>query len=94
VKIEIKSPKQENGLWGMPLQCNRLDRIPISDFETQLKHSAICIGVAEKYPKETFEIFWTTEAGFFIKLSESGFRKITYENYTVDGNILYWNEID
>lgn len=75
----------------MPLQCIRMDGIPINtDEENWLKHSAICIGIAETYKDETFELFWINEKGFFVKLSKSGFKKITYSNYKLDNNVLTW----
>jgi len=38
--------------------------------ENWLKHSAICIGIAEAYTDETFEIFWSDENGFFVYFDE------------------------
>lgn len=89
--FEIKSKKQDNGLWGMPLQCFKMDNIPMSTSqENWLKHSAICVGVAEAYPDEDFEIFWTDVDGFFIKLSKSGMKRIKYDDYILKNNVLMW----
>jgi hypothetical protein len=85
----ISSKKQDNGLWGMPLQCHKMDMYMISE-ENWLKRSAICIGIAETYKDETFEIFWSDENGFFVKLSESGMKKIRYEDYKLENNVLTW----
>ena len=88
---EISSKKQDNGLWGMPLQCVKMDGIPMNTSEENwLKHSAICIGIAEAYRDETFELFWTDENGFFVKLSKSGMKKIRYDDYKLDDNVLTW----
>ena len=58
--------------------------------ENWLKHSAICIGIAEAYRDETFEIFWSDENGFFVKLSKSGMKKIRYTDYKLEDNVLTW----
>jgi hypothetical protein len=92
--LEIQSEKQPNGLWGMPLQCHKIDTVPFRDEGLHLKFSAICIGIAERYPDETFEIFWSNSNGFFIKLSESGIKRIVYENYTLIGNKLVWKDLE
>lgn len=88
---EIVSPKQKNGLWGMPLQCVKMDKMVmnLSD-KNWLKHSALCIGIAEAYKEETFEIFWSDENGFFVKLSKSEMKKIKYEDYDLNDNVLTW----
>lgn len=88
---EISSKKQKNGLWGMPLQCVKIDKIPMyTSEENRLKHSAICTGIAEAYRDETFEIFCSDENGFFVKLSKSGMKKIRYEDYKLEDNVLSW----
>lgn len=90
--FEITSKKQDNGLWGIPMQCRKIDKWPSNLSEdVLLKHSAICIGISEKYKDETFEIFWSDENGFFVKLSKSGMRKIKYNDYKLEGNVLMWN---
>ena len=39
---EISSKKQENGLWGMPLQCYKMDKMPMNtSAENWLKNKAI-----------------------------------------------------
>lgn len=90
VHWEITTKKQENGLFGMPLQCVKIDKIFYTSEENLIKHSAICIGIAEAYPTENFEIFWSDESGFYIKLSESGMKRIRYENYKIEGNSIIW----
>ena len=89
--FEIKSTKQDNGLWGMPLSCVKIDKI-VMDMtkENHLKYSAICVGIAEKYPDETFEIFWSDKDKFFIKLSKSGMKRIILDDYILVDNILTW----
>lgn len=44
---KISTVKQDNGLWGMPLQCRKMDKMIITlSEENWLKHSALCIGLA------------------------------------------------
>ena len=90
-RCEISSKKQDNGLWGMPLQCVKMDGIPMNTSkENWLKHSAICIGIAEAYRDETFELFWTDEKGFSVRLSKSGMKTIRYDDYKLEDNVLTW----
>ena len=90
-RFEIQSKKQDNGLWGTPAQCIKIDEVfmGISE-ENWLKHSAICMAIAESYKDETFELFWTDEKGFCVKLSKSGMKTIRYDDYKLEGNILTW----
>ncbi len=87
----IAAPKQPNGLWGSPYALKAMDAIPMkTSGENWVKHTAIVLAIAQEYPDETFEIFWTDENGFFVKLSESGINKIRYDDYELNGNILTW----
>lgn len=90
-KLVIKSSKQENGLWGMPLNCIYIDRMIYTTDENWLKHSAFCIGIAETYPNERFKIYFTTEKGFCVKLSSSGWKGLRYDDYELKDNVLMWN---
>ena len=91
LRFEIQSKKQDNGLWGMPLQCVKMDGISMNTSEeNRLKHSAICMAIAEKYKDETFEVLMTDEKGFFVKLSKSGLWDVEYDDYKLEGNILTW----
>jgi len=91
LRYEIQSKKQDNGLWGTPAQCIKIDEVfmGISE-ENRLKHSAICMAIAENYRDETFELFWTDEKGFSVRLSKSGMKIIRYDDYKLEGNILIW----
>jgi len=91
LRFEIQSKKQDNGLWGMPLQCVKMDGISMNTSEENwLKHSAICMAIAEKYKDETFEVLMTDEKGFFVKLSKSGLWDVEYDDYKLEGNVLTW----
>ena len=90
-KVEIKTPKQDNGIWGMPLQCIEIDRIPMNMTESNwLKRSAICMDIAEHYPDETFKIFFLDENKFMVQLSKTGLIRIHLDNYELVGNTLTW----
>lgn len=90
-RCEISAEKQDNGLWGMPLQCYKMDKMPMNTSEENwLMHSAICIGISETYRDEKFEIFWSDENGFFVKLTKSGMKRIKYCDYKLEGNVLTW----
>lgn len=90
-KWEILNERQDNGLWGMPLQCYKADSYVMGlSEENWLKHSALCMGIAEAYKDETFEIFFSNIDGFYVKLSESGMKRINYTDYELNGNILTW----
>lgn len=65
--IEIKSVKQENGLFGMPLQVIKLDKAIFRTPEHELLSSAILVGCAEQYPNHKIEVFWSDEGSFFVK---------------------------
>lgn len=88
--IIITSPKQPNGLWGMPLNCWKIDSMPRLSEHEEVKRSALIMGIAETYPKEKFEIFFSSETGFFVKLSESGIKKVTFDDYELTDNTLTW----
>lgn len=75
----------------MPMQCVKMDKMAMNTSENNwLKHSALCIGIGEVYRDETFEIFWSDENGFFVKLSKSGIKKLQYDNYKLESNVLTW----
>lgn len=87
----IKSDKQENGIWGTPQNMWKIDRIIRTlTPENWLKKSALIIGISEAYPNETFEVFNSTDTGFFVQLSNSGKKNIRFNDYELNGNILTW----
>lgn len=82
--IEIKSEKQNNGLWGMPLSCYKIDRFVLLDDRKWLLRSAIIIAFAEKH-KCSFNIYGSTDKGFII----NSVFWISYHKYEVVDNLLY-----
>lgn len=96
-EITILAQKQSNGLYGMPLTCTKLDIPPFkldvdTNPELEVLWSAIIIAIAEQYPGEYFEIFMSSDKGFFIKLDKSGLRNIIYSQYKLEGNKLIYND--
>ena len=90
IEFEIKTPKQENGLWGTPLQLTHMHNMRRLSDEDNLKFSALCIGIAEKFQTETFQIYFLSDKGFLVKLSESGYFNIPFKHYKIEGNKIVW----
>ncbi len=94
-ELIIKSEKQANGIWGMPLQCIYLDKCIFLDFETELIRSAIVLGLAQFYTNETFEINFSSKEGFLVSFTNKKIRSIyiEYKKYRVEKNRLIWNDV-
>ena len=88
---KIKSKKQDNGLFGMPLQCTAIDRLPGK--ENEVIHSALCIAIAETHPNETFEICLSNEFGFIIQFNDGGMKRLKYSDYELTDDVLTWKAI-
>lgn len=88
-QIKIAAAVQENGVYGMPLNCVSMDNIPPETTdENWKKHSAICAAIGQKYPSQLFEILFTNKHGFVVKLRRDGIRIIDYSNFRLIGNVL------
>lgn len=88
--IEIKSQKQENGVWGMPQNVVYIEAIfPCED---TLLNSAIIMAISQTYSGETFGIYFITKKGFKVQLSHSGWKSINYSDYSLDRNILSYKK--
>lgn len=87
-EVTIKAKKQKNGLWGHPHNLGYIDRIT---WENQLLQSAIIMAVSEQYPDEHFGIYFSSEKGFNIQLSKSGWKRIDYSDYSLNDNILTYD---
>lgn len=91
-KIKINSEKQDNGIWGTPLDCYSIDRVLLLDDYKLLKFSAILIAFAETYHLR-FSIKLSTENGFMLYAnSDAGTKSfsVKYENYEVIDDVLYY----
>lgn len=101
--IEIKQKKQENGLWGTPFNCYKIDKLPPSDNRKCYLRSALIAAINQKYNKK-FEAFNSTDDGFAIEIYDSAiplcegapssdlfsnWYMFPYENYEVVDDILY-----
>jgi len=56
--IKIKSKKQDNGIWGSPINLVKIDGVPpfLKCGEKDLLFSAIIIAVVEQFPDESFSV--------------------------------------
>ena len=87
-KWVIKSPKQENGLWGMPMDCVKIDKEFFLHSENELKRSAFLIAFSESHLFcRSFEVIWSDSNGFSI-IANGKFYKLNYADYELKENIL------
>lgn len=96
-KIEIKSQKQDNGIWGMPLNCVKMNNFKLYNDYLVLLSSALIIAIDEKFNRK-FEIWYEDDYLSVIIQSESisdysfnlGKRYTVYfKNYSVIDNTLF-----
>lgn len=95
-EIKIKSKKQDNGIWGMPLNCVKIENFSIISDYNNLKFSAIIMAITEQYNKK-FEIWRISDTGFTINLDSPIFSEnysgtlytMKFSNYEVVDDILY-----
>ena len=93
-QIEIKTKRQENELFGIPLNCYQLDDIIILDDKKSLLFSAILQIIDDTY-KTPFKVIFKKDYGFYIDLSKNIFDDnsilffMEYENFEVINNCLY-----
>lgn len=89
--FEIRQEKQENGLWGTPFNCFKIDKLaPFNDRKWKLRSAAIAL-LDQKWGVP-FEIFGSTDSGFGIRIPSLEGGKmfgIQYDKYEVVDNILY-----
>ena len=70
-KYTILKKRQENGLWGTPINCIGIDRIPIDNRKCAI-HSA-ALALFDQVWKCKFEILNSTDNSFLIQVySEYG----------------------
>lgn len=82
--IEILSEKQENGLWGVPLNCVSISNFYLSGYE--LIVSAIIVAVDEKFNKKFSILYSKDHISFTI---DNKLYTCFYYKYEVVDNILY-----
>lgn len=96
--LVIRSEKQDNGLWGMPLRVVAIDRIVLDLTPVnELLRSAIIMGLAEHYPNHSIDIRFSDENGFIAFLKdyyglgeEPKCFNCKYENYRLEDNTLHY----
>ena len=86
--IKIKQKKQENGLWGMPSNCYKIDKLPLAlnDDKKLLLNSAIIAALSEIH--SNFEIYNSSDTGFFVSTKNPFNRDILTENYILCGDMF------
>lgn len=86
--IKIKTKKQDNGIWGTPINCTRYDNFILFDEKLELLRTAIIIAFDELY-NQSFEIIFPTLSGFWFIYMIDGIKPIKYDDYKVIDDILY-----
>lgn len=94
-KIVIESERQENGLWGMPLQVTYIDGWEFQEDPAREElFSAILAAFAQVHP-EPFGIYFLDQKGFKIKKYHNHSGKIWYgirfEDYSLEDNALVYD---
>jgi len=92
----IKSPIQDNGIWGTPLNLFKIeDNYWDKD---DLLHSAIIISFSEVFPDNNFSIYWCDKKGFFVRFEDEIKNRrifsIKYNHYRLEDNKLIILESD
>lgn len=90
-KYEIKQERQENGMWGMPLNCYSIDSFILLDDRKHLLFSAT-ISLINQIWNCPFEIICSTTEGFNININTTKRNKlfgIRYDKYEIIDNVLY-----
>jgi hypothetical protein len=88
--IEIKSKKQDNGIWGMPMNCYSIDRLVLNT-ENELLYSAIIIAIDEKENKK-FKLTYYDVNSFLMSIDDYNSTKMFFiklDKYEVIDNTLY-----
>lgn len=91
--IKILQKKQENGLWGMPLNCFKIENVRIPS-EYEILNSALVAAVNEMYNR-SFEIFMMSDTGFVIQTYTTYPEKtemfyLRYSDYEIIDDTLYY----
>lgn len=95
--FKIESEKQDNGIWGTPINCVFIDRYIPLDEKTMLLESAIVVAVAE-YFKRNFEIRNSNKDGFGIWFDNKNHKAllwpvaIRHEDWELQDDILIFKK--
>ncbi len=95
--IQIKSNKQDNGIWGIPLNCIKIGNFKLYNERLILLTSSLIIAIDEKFNRK-FEVWYDSE---FLSvrmlneyIDEYTFRPgkiytVYFKNYEIIDNTLY-----
>ena len=88
--IKINSKKQDNGLWGMTINCYKMDSYVQLNEKYELIRSAVLYAMNEKY-NSSFSIFMSSEQKCYVQYDNINFGTfvINYYDYEVYNNKLY-----
>lgn len=90
--IKINRKKQDNGLWGIPLNCYEMDSYIQLDERKELIRSAALICIDDKFNKR-FSIFMSSESSLFVKIEDVSTFCLKYSMYEVfDDNLYEFND--
>jgi hypothetical protein len=96
--FNIKSEKQDNGLWGTPMNIVGLKTIPFYDNDDEVKFSGILMALGERYPNGYITVQMMTATGSFeIFLDQNGTTMTHYthiNHYGLIDNTLYFIKED
>ena len=71
IRVKIKTKKQDNGLWGTPNNCYKINGSPPKDHDLNILASAILIAIDEQYNiKFSVKYMDYTEDGFYVILTD------------------------
>lgn len=95
-KYKIKSDKQENGIYGMPINVKQYVA-KYQQKDNELLRSAIIMAISEEEYRESWLDVTETENGLIIralryKISATKFYGIDYINYSLVDNVLTYRD--
>jgi len=82
--FKIKSKKQDNGLWGMPMNIVYLNRSAFMDDDDEVKFSGILIALSEDNPNARISIECILNTGIFKAKIEYGIFELQDKNHYID----------
>lgn len=100
IRVKIKTKKQDNGLWGTPNNCYKINGLPPSDSEIEILSSAIITAIDEKYNSPFYIEYNMYDKGFFIsiKTENDELFKLHHIMYDIclleDDTIIYFESVE
>ena len=87
--IEIKSKKQNNGLWSIPLNCCSIEGYKPFQDKNELLFSSLIIAIDELHNKSFYIEVFPKKNGFRIKVDNFGTCFVKFDRYEIIDNKLY-----